>query len=184
MEQVEHLTTHCQIMGVEMNSEKGQALFEFIVFLPLVLVLCGVLLVTGNAINASINQQKATRSYFYLFNQHNSRLPNNRILNILKSNGVANVGHFSLGWFEVMNGVIPQTTCFKYNALFGDIKPDETCEDPDVEENKTSYIRPATAYGVCAETYSLNLDGDGNYREVWLPFNGALAKISDCVNRN
>ena len=172
-------------MVVEMNADKGQALFEFIVFLPLVLVLCGVLLVTGNAINASINQQKATRSYFYLINQHNSRLPNNRNLDGFKANGIANVGHFSIGWArEVMNGEIPETTCFKFNALYGDIKPDETCEEPDVEENSTSYIRPATAYGVCSETYSLNLDGDGNYREVWLPFNGALGKISDCVNRN
>ncbi len=179
-----YLTILSRTMGVEMKSEEGQALFEFIVFLPLVLILCGVLLVTGNAINASINQQKATRAYFYMFNQHNSRLPNARILDQWKGLGIGNVGHFSLGWFEKLEGTTPHTACFKYNALFGDIKPDETCNEADVDENKTSYIRPATAYGVCGETYSVNLDGDGQYREVWLAFNGALNKLSDCVNRN
>jgi hypothetical protein len=184
MEQGELPITRCRIMGVEMKSEQGQALFEFIVFLPLVLVLCGVLLVTGNSINASINQQKATRAYFYMFNQHNSRLPNARILKSWKDeSGLVDVGHFALGWAEKIVSRLPHTTCFKYNALFGDIKQDETCDEPDLEENQTSYIRPATAYGVCGETYSLKLDDGAQYREVWLAFNGALNKLEDCVNR-
>lgn len=168
-----------------LGNEDGQALFEFVVFLPLVLVLSGLLIVTGNSINASINQQKATRGYFYFYIQNNSRLPNKKDLeNWHGSIGLNNIGHFSLGWSEKLaSGSTPFTTCFKYNALFGDIKDDETCDEPDLEEAATSYIRPATAYGVCSESYSSSIDGDSELRVAWLPLNGAQSKLSICANR-
>jgi len=172
-------------MVVDMNNEKGQAIFEFIVFLPMVLILCGLLVVTGNSINASINQQKATRSYFFQFIQNDSRLPNKRILTRWGTSvGLRKVGHFSLGWTEKLEGSTPFTACFRYNAMFGDIKPDETCDEPDIEENKSSYIRPATAFGVCGDSYVAEpLQGSGaQFRPNWWVVDGRVQRIEDCVN--
>ena len=44
-------------------NRKGQAIFEFIIFLPILLILYGVLVSVSSAINGSINQQKATRGF-------------------------------------------------------------------------------------------------------------------------
>ena len=44
---------------------RGQALFEFIVFLPFLLFMLTIMFTVGNAINGSINQQKAVRRYFF-----------------------------------------------------------------------------------------------------------------------
>ena len=45
--------------------QQGQALVEFIIFLPFMLMMYTVVITLGDAINGSINQQKATRAYFY-----------------------------------------------------------------------------------------------------------------------
>ena len=55
--------------------EEGQAIFELLVFLPVFLFLFVVIYNIGNSINISINQQKATRRYFYYIQKGNSFLP-------------------------------------------------------------------------------------------------------------
>ncbi|MCY4523174.1 MAG: hypothetical protein OXB84_00400, partial [Halobacteriovoraceae bacterium] len=44
---------------------KGQALIELLVFFPFLILLIIAMLKLASAINGSINQQKAVRSYFF-----------------------------------------------------------------------------------------------------------------------
>jgi hypothetical protein len=46
-------------------NQEGQAVFELLIFLPFLLFLYTIYYTAGNAINGSINQQKAVRGYFY-----------------------------------------------------------------------------------------------------------------------
>ena len=56
-------------------NEKGQAIFEFIVFVPFYVYLLTVLISFGNSLNASINQNKIIRGYYYRVAAGDSRLP-------------------------------------------------------------------------------------------------------------
>ena len=150
-----------------LNNEKGQAIFEFVVFLPLLLVLMTVMLTTGNAINASINQQKATRGYFFNIIQNNSRIPIKVDLDNLAANAVNRVSAFSIGWrTKEVGGAASLAACTKYNTLFGSINADETCDEPVLDDNKSQYIRIFTFFGVCTESYA-KIDETGNYRADW-----------------
>jgi hypothetical protein len=150
-----------------LQNESGQAIFEFVVFLPLLLILMTVMLTTGNAINASINQQKATRGYFFNIIQNNSRIPIKADLDNLAGNGVNRVSAFSIGWrTKEVDGGSSLAACTKYNTLFGSINADETCDEPVLEDNKSQFIRIFTFFGVCTETYA-KIDDTGNYRADW-----------------
>jgi hypothetical protein len=154
------------------DNEEGQAIFEFVVFLPILLVLMTVMLTTGNAINASINQQKATRGYFFNLIQNNSSIPVKSDMENLKNNAIAKVSAFSIGWrTKEVDGLASLAACTKYTTLFGSINADETCEEPVLEDNKSGFIRIFTFYGVCTETYQI--ESTGNYRANW------RAKASD-----
>jgi hypothetical protein len=62
--------------------QRGQALIELIIFLPLIFTLYGLIGGFANAINGSINQQKITRSYFYFRAQNSSNLVGPQIINL------------------------------------------------------------------------------------------------------
>ena len=53
------------VSKIKLLDNKGQAVFETMMFLPVLLFFVVYMTRTGNAINASINQQKATRGYTY-----------------------------------------------------------------------------------------------------------------------
>ena len=57
------------------NNQTGQALIELIIFLPLMFMFYSMISGFANAINASINQQKVARAYFYYKVQNNSTIP-------------------------------------------------------------------------------------------------------------
>ena len=57
------------------SHQKGQALIELIIFLPLMFMFYSMISGFANAINGSINQQKIARSYFYYRLQNNSTIP-------------------------------------------------------------------------------------------------------------
>ena len=79
--------------------EEGQALFEFVVFLPFLLFILVLMFTLGNAINGSINQQKAARRYFFYLNKGNSTLPNASNLRRICRRG-AGVGGGGFGGLE------------------------------------------------------------------------------------
>lgn len=136
-------------MKQDVKSQKGQALIELIVFLPLMLTLYSVIGGFANSINGSINQQKIARSYFYYRVQNNSTIPGT------KSGAYQEwrqFGMFYIGWKDKFeSGDQPVMPCYKINIPFKE-DPSDGCEQPYTKTN-TLWIRVGTVYGICGGTY-------------------------------
>ena len=134
------------------NNDKGQALIEFVLFLPFMMMMYMTILSIGSGINGSINQQKATRGYFYYRLSNNSMMPRPRRDGNEPHRAWKVFGMQIMGWakdFEGSNST-PVSACFKFALPFSD--SDEECEGTFTEE-KTQFIRTETVYGVCGATY-------------------------------
>lgn len=151
-------------------NEKGQALFEFIIFLPFTFILVTVFITMGNSINGAINQQKITRSYFYYELKNNSFAPNSkRVLRWYNSAGLSRTSMAVIGW-KLKNdasNLYPVSSCYRLNPfLTGETT--ETCEDSSSvkgNEDPSAFVRIFTVYGICATPYQF-LDS-GQVRQDW-----------------
>lgn len=151
----------------QIENESGQAIFELLIFMPILIFLYTVIFNVGNSINVSINQQKAARRYFYYLIKGNSYLPTMNELNGYKS-GFNRAGISLVGYADRLEAGgssgsgQPVAPCFKFNSLFASDNGEE-CDDPNLGERSTSFVRVFTAYGICGENYSLQ----GN---LWVSF--------------
>lgn len=155
--------------GALLENEQGQALIEFILFFPFLLMMYSVTLSIGNAINASINQQKQTRSYFYYRLQNNSTAPTP---DRQEGNGMrfSRLGQQVNLWGVKLLGKNPVAACFKFNVALGEAE-DDSCEEA-YSDPSTQYIRVGTAYGICGATYQ---NDNGNY--IRLPSYGFANEV-------
>lgn len=136
------------------EENEGQALFEFIVFVPFFLVLFVVFITISGAINGSINQLKSTRGYFFYIVKNNSTVPFAEDLKNLESNGIQKIGSYAFGWQRGRQGQVPIAPCYKLTSFIKSEKREEKCEEQmDSGEKKSTFIKVMTAYGVCATTY-------------------------------
>lgn len=151
----------CRIMAVKKKilKEDGQAIFEFLAFMPFLVFLFVVIVTIGNSINASINQQKFTRRYFYYLMKGNSFFPDHFDLNnYVNSAGAQMVGMTSIAYRAKADGSNSMAPCFRFiNAFSGD--PSESCEK-DAAGGVSNYVRVYTFYGACGATFTV--DGSGN----------------------
>lgn len=140
-----------------LQNEKGQSIFELVVFVPLMLIVLTMMVNTGNAINASINQLKATRAYYYFLLRGNSiGQRNSYLVNLFNDRGMLKVGFNAVGWRRSDEAGSEDTfaVCYKYNSWLSDITGTKTCDDPLADgETKTPFVRIFTVYGLCTETY-------------------------------
>jgi hypothetical protein len=144
----------------KIKCEKGQAIFEFIVFLPFFLILLAILITMGGAINGSINQQKSTRGYFYHLVKNNSNLPPREDLDPL--NGVISAtGMYSIGWRDQSIGGTPIGPCYKILSFaMGGKSAAENCNDKiNTAEQISSFIKVFSVYGVCSASYAVGGSG-------------------------
>ena len=139
-------------MNKFINNKKGQAIFEMILFLPFLLFMYTIFYTAGNSINGSINQQKALRGYFYQVVKHNSYLINTSDLNAFSS--MKQVGFFSLGWSEKMDGKTPVANCFKFSSLLKNGSSEECDTNVRDPADTSRFVRIFTMYGVCGPIYS------------------------------
>ena len=145
-------------MFPENKNKSGQALFELIIFMPFLVFGISMLVTTTDAINASINQQKATRSYFHFINKGNSFVPRMRTLQSLVGRANEMVGMASTGWRSKSEGDASFATCFKYTTLGS--SSNETCDEVSTGNQRISeFVRIYTAFGVCGSTYVAGADG-------------------------
>lgn len=138
------------------SNQKGQALIELIVFLPLMVAIYSVINSFANSINGSINQQKITRAYFYNRIQNNSTIPGTKIGDPGTIMGWQSFGMFYIGWKEKFQGGgddegDPIMPCYKINLPFQNA-PTDDCEQ-EYTEAETLWVRVGTVYGVCGATY-------------------------------
>ena len=160
------------------RNQRGQALVEFILFLPFMLMLYSTVVILGDSIHGSINQQKVTRGYFY-FRIQNSPT----ITRPFRSGGIpiytnwTNFGMFFIGWSDFLDNEQPVYPCYKLNLPFSSAAGD-TCEDTYSNGSgglpSTQFIRVGTVYGACGATISRSTNaGPGEYVEQ--PVNGSTA---------
>jgi hypothetical protein len=130
-------------------NEKGQAFLELIFFMPIMLMLLAALVVFGNSINGSINQQKVVRSYFYARLKNNSTMPRKRYN--APQDGWRQFGMYFIGWKEKFeggeNGNLPLKPCYKVPIGLDE----QECKA--FESESTKFIRLGTVYGLCGATY-------------------------------
>lgn len=144
------------MMGVKMKiskiDQRGQALIELIIFLPLIFTLYGLIGGFANAINGSINQQKITRSYFYFRAQNNSSMP--KPSGALSFQSWKRFGMFFIGWSDREideNSPQPYSACYQISFPVEGAASDK-CENP-YNKITTQFIRVGTVYGTCGNTF-------------------------------
>lgn len=155
-----------------LKNQKGQAVFELVIFLPFLIFLYSIYYTTGNSISSSINQQKAVRGYFYSLTKGNSYLNSKEDLREYSSAGIKAVGFSSLGWREKTTdgGKNAFAPCFKFTSLLKNESTEE-CDSPERDEESSSrFIRVFTYYGICGPVYSESSDAGGVFYEI-LPAN-------------
>jgi hypothetical protein len=138
-----------------MKKNEGQAIFEFILFVPFIILMYAVSINIFGAINGSINQQKVVRGYFYGLLKGNSTAPGQGDLNDFQQNQVNKAGMLAFGWKKnpfSSGSDTPVSPCYKFTTLTNASNLDE-CGDETAMLEPTSYIRVKTVYGICGKTY-------------------------------
>lgn len=135
-------------------NQKGQALFEMILFLPFLMFLYTIYYTAGNSISGSINQQKAVRGYFYAIVKGNSYIIPLVDLKFFRDSNITKIGFNSVGWNEHLSGKKSFSPCFKFSSLLKNNSTEE-CEGSEREaEGSSRFIRLFTFYGVCGPYYT------------------------------
>lgn len=170
-----------KIKAIKVNHNKGQAVFEFLIFLPFMMILYSIVLTIANAINGSINQQKITRGYYFNLIHNDSFVPNNEILNDFRRSGINQIGMFAVGWRMKSDNEKQIAPCYKILSL-SKITEEEQCVPGNKTGTTTQYIRVKTAFGICSGTY---YNENGQYvSAINLPMNYPVSSYSSCFNQN
>ena len=156
------------------KNQKGQSVFEFIIFIPFLFVFFGVFIAILSSINGSINQLKVTRGYFYGRLQNNSTHPKSTVLPAYWGAGLTQAGLVAWGWQESQLNEQPVANCYRIQSFFGELPEDEQCEKPVKETGETgllisTFVKVKTLYGLCGATYRKG-ENDGSERI----YNGAI----------
>ncbi len=151
------------------KNEDGQAMFELVLFVPILIYLGGLIMNFGNSINASINQQKFTRGYtYYLLNGNSNGLIERDLRQLANLNLVsANI----IGWRfkEEGSGSVSFGAYYRLpNVPFAGSASEDCLEK--FSDNQTSCIKIFTLYGICGETYS-RMSTDNTFFRVDYPRN-------------
>lgn len=161
-------------------NQKGQAIFELILFLPFLMFLYTIYYTIGNSISGSINQQKAVRGYFYNLVKGNSYLLNSGDVKSFGSKGFKRIGFASVGWANDLVSEQPIAPCFKFSSILKNGATEE-CESSEREEgDKSRFIRLFTYYGVCGPAYTQSTT-DSNEFDL---YPGNQAHAGSCFIQN
>jgi hypothetical protein len=146
-------------MKKHLSNQKGQAIFEMILFIPFIMFLYTIYYTAGNAISGSITQQTSVRGYFYISMKGNSFVNTSPELQILKSKGMKTIGFNSFGWADHLGsngGSESYGTCYSFSSLLRNGSSD-TCDGAEREKPGSSpFVRVFTFYGVCGPVYTTN----------------------------
>jgi hypothetical protein len=137
------------------QNEKGQALLELIIFLPLMFTVYAIVTGFANAIYGSINQQKATRAYFYYRVQNNSTIPRRPP----QGTNWVKYGTFFVGWREKVQDDLPYAPCYRISIPVANAA-DDSCDAEYTasgdDRPSTQFMRVGSVYGFCGATYQRN----------------------------
>lgn len=148
-------------MGADRWGERGQSIFEFIVYLPFLLVFFNIFVSVSGSINGSINQLKATRGYFFHLLKGNPNLPSKNDLNELSvKSGINNVSMFPIGWREKESGQNNSfLTCYKIRPFVARDLNESCDKSSGAGQQETFLVRVGTMYTVCSGNYQSGPNG-------------------------
>jgi len=151
----------------KIKNNKGQAIFEFIVFLPFFLILLSVLTTMGGAINGSINQNKAVRGYFYYLVKNNSTIPPAEDLEAFRG-AISATGMYSIGWRDYSAGATPYGPCYRLLSFAtGGEKREEACSDKMLGvEGISTFVKVFSVYGLCSSSYFIGPSGNMEFNPL------------------
>lgn len=167
------------------NNQKGQALFELIIFLPLFLYMVKVLFDYGDAINNSINQLKVVRGYYFYTISNDSNAPNRLFSKTFYDRGISgnqallSLDAYSWSLQSTVGDVRPIGSCVKVSGFLGGENNTDECASPNVVEEKTQFIRAYSAFGVCTGTWINVGSGSPLYALNWVAAASAPCIISN-----
>ncbi|HLE11250.1 MAG: hypothetical protein A2504_10715 [Bdellovibrionales bacterium RIFOXYD12_FULL_39_22] len=139
-------------------NHQGQAIFEFIAFLPVMILLYYLLITVSSAINGSINQQKVVRGYFFQLNRYNSMSSDINDLLTFAGGGIKYAGMDMIGWTTMEDTgqtTTPLAACYEMKLFAGEAP--EKCNDR--SSPTTNFIKPTTVFGLCSTSYRLLAPG-------------------------
>jgi len=131
------------------KNQKGQALIELIIFLPIMFMFYAIVSSFANAINGSINQQKIARSYFFFRTQNNPYIPKPDAEKTYTQ--WSTFGMYFIGYMDDDISNQPVAACYKVNIPMAPSGNDK-CETS-YSTATTQFIRVQTVFGVCGATY-------------------------------
>lgn len=165
-----------------LGNQRGQAIFELLIFIPFLIFLYSIYYTVGNSISASINQQKAVRGYFYSLVKGNSYLNTFSDLKGFSELGLKSVGFSAIGWRdkELPGKKESIAPCFKFSSLLKNDSTEECDDSERPEDGSSRFIRIFTFYGVCGPVYieSPGLKGIGYKIEPGLQAIWSLCSLS------
>jgi hypothetical protein len=162
-------------MAAKLN-QNGQAIIEFVLFLPFVLVMYSLTMAIGNAINGSINQQKVTRGYLYARVLHNSTIPKPEPRDQAYQNWSL-FGMYFIGYNERREGNTPVAACYKMQSPL----PSDEDQCDKYRSTSTNWIRVQTVYGICGATYIKDSSGLVGWAQALDP--AATSTLESCLIR-
>ncbi len=139
----------------KIKEQNGQAIFEFIIFVPFLLAMMGIFVSISGAISGSIVQQKATRGYLFHILKGNSMVLSTSDVAPLVEEGIMRMEYKAMGWRYKFSGKTSFATCYKVQS-FLTADNSETCDGPEISDGKSQFIRVYTVFGVCGPSYTYN----------------------------
>lgn len=143
-------------------NRKGQALFEFMIFLPIMIILYGIVIAISSAINGSINQQKATRGFIYGYIKGSPTIPVRILIRENLGENVRIQGMFAYLFGDSLDPgppPRPHATCYDV-PTYGQVEPEDCEASVDSADRSSPLIRVKTGYGLCGATYYVNPDAN------------------------
>jgi len=167
------------LKNIRDDLKSGQSIVEFMIFLPLIMIIFLMTITISASINGSINQQKSTRGYFHFLTKGNPRGPFMQDLAAFVGR-VDMVGVHVVGWHNYGVGVEAVAPCYSLQSLITS-QASDACENTSSisgKNAKSKFIRPFTVYGVCsALVYKLNNQAD------YTDMSGVAWSSSYCARR-
>ena len=135
-------------------NKNGQAVFEFILFVPFLVFIYTMFYTVGNAINGSIDQQKATRGYFFAYVSNNSYIYNKSDFDSFSGAGLKKIGLFHMGWSEHVQGKNQFAPCFKFISMLNGTTNEDCDSSTRTEPGSSGFIRTFTNFGICGPYFT------------------------------
>lgn len=135
------------------NQKKGQATFEFLIFLPFLLIFIGIFATISGSINGAINQEKATRGYFYRILKGNPYIVTRGDAGGLVPAFGNSLSSLTIGFRKKSEQESSIMSCYAIKSFLAGTIEEKCDAKSDNPGGPTFLIKVGTMYGACGGSY-------------------------------